>query len=941
MNKFFTYCILILYSPNLLSQSADFTWQSTNTHYCSPATVRFTQTATGNPTGYVWTFGNNQGSNAANPSVTYTTSGTFTVRLIVIYKKSTVTVTKSIVINPAVTGSFAVNRDELCMPGTVQFHANMNEGITSYEWDFGGNVGATTTTSPVIDHYFPDYGTHTVSMKATAVTGCSGQSFSTVSVNRPTINATVSRVSGCVPAVIQFNATVGIPPATSVTSYTWQYGDAVTQTTTGATTTHTYPVAGDYIPKLHVVTNEGCSNDYTFNTISFGTPPANTVAHASVITFCGSESPSFVAKAVKANKYFWDFDNGDTTSVMDTLIRHRFKSLGTKTVTVTPLYNDCPGTPVSFTVNVIGVIAGFNYSNTCQAKNHFDFTNITQGNQSTINWSFGDGTSGLTTANVNHTFPVTGTYPTRLAVTDSITGCIDTASVNIYTAIPSLHNPDSSICKNSNTNFSIPNNYENPQASYEWNVTGLHAGPDDSSGITINANILGYFNNNFVIINNGTQYCPDTIMLNHKMLVRGPMLDFNAPAEICLSKPYISSNLSHPFVPADNINQWYWEYGLPGQADSVFQPQPYYYPSWGMPFQVKLTAVDINGCMDTLVKPVNVYDIPFLRSIPDVDTLCAGQSATLIAFHNDDITWTPSASISCATCDTVVVHPSTTTTYYVKATSRFNCSVTDSILIQVYTPFNAFVKKRDNYICSGEMLQFEVEPKNKIIRWSPASGLSDSTVYNPVALPSHSTTYMVSLGDSVGCFSSHAEVNVVVKQLPQVNAGPDKIFSYNSDFQMTPVYSDNVRVYSWQPATGLDCAHCPNPQGVAEKVQQYSITVISDSGCVAKDEITIFVECKYANLLFPTAFTPNRDQLNDYYYPITRGIKRIVRFAIYSREGRLVFEARDMTLNNPASGWNGTYKGAPQNSSTYVYLLEAICETGETINKKGSFVLLR
>jgi gliding motility-associated-like protein len=459
--------------------------------------------------------------------------------------------------------------------------------------------------------------------------------------------------------------------------------------------------------------------------------------------------------------------------------------------------------------------------------------------------------------------------------------------------------------------------------------------------LTINATVLGHFNSNYVIIDNGLQYCPDTIRLKNNILVRGPQLAFTAPAEICLSKPYTVLNSSKPFIPTDIINQWHWDYGIPGQADSVFQPAPYFYPYWGMPFNVKLTAVDINGCMDTLVKPVYVYDIPFLRTIPDVDTLCAGQSATLIAFHNDDITWFPANGLSCVTCDTVIANPSVTTTYYIKATSRFNCSVTDSIMITVFTPFNAVTTKPQNYICAGEMIQLDVKPGMKKVRWYPATGLSDSTVFNPVCLPQHSMTYTATLTDSAGCFSSNAVVNVHVKSLPTVDAGNNQTYPFNTQYQLIPAYSSNVRSYAWEPSDLLTCNNCAFPYGIDSKSQSYLIKVTSDSGCVATDEIAIFVECKYANLLLPTAFTPNRDQLNDYFYPISRGIKKITHFSIYSREGILVFDARDMLLNNPASGWNGTYKGMPQSASSYVYSLEAICETGETIYKKGSFVLLR
>lgn len=940
MKNIFTLFYAISLSSATISQTVDFTFQSTNGSYCSPSTVRFTQTASGSPIGYVWIFGNNTGSNSENPATTYANAGTYTVRLIVIYKKHTVSVSKIIVINPGIVASFGYDRNELCAPGSIEFRAHVNEAISSYEWNFGDNTGMISTSSPVISHHFSDFAVYPISFKAIATTGCSGQSFTTISVKKPSVDGIVSPQSGCIPASVSFNATVDLPPLSTINNYLWEFGDGSLQTTTIAHTTHVYSSAGNFISRLRIVTNEGCTNDFIFPNVAFGTHPTNHIAYAKKLIFCGSESPSFVSKATNANKYFWDFGEGDTTSVSDTIVQHRFKTLGIKTVTVTPLYNDCAGSPISFTVNVIGVIAGFNYSNTCADKKTFSFTNISQGNQSSIEWNMGDGGQLMHTINVIHSFPDTGTFPARISISDNITGCSDSYFQNIYTAEPSLKNVDTSICKNSNTTFDIPANYNNPEALYSWNIIGMLQGPNNTVPLTVQAMVHGTFNNNFVIIDNGTQYCPDTIHLNGRIIVRGPILDFNANSELCVGQEYAITNLSRPYFPSDLINVWNWNYGITGHTDSVFQPLPYLFPYWGT-FDVKLTATDINGCMDTLVKPVRANDIPFLRSIPDVDTLCAGQSSTLIAFHNDPIIWSSSNSLSCSSCDTVVVNPSVSTTYYVKATSRFNCSVTDSILIHVYPHFTASPVKSDNYICLNEMARLDVQPTGKIIRWSPAIGLSDSTINNPVAFPKQSTVYTAILTDSVGCFSSTTHVNVYVKSLPSVDAGPDKTYPYNANYSITPTYSSNISSYAWTPSALLSCSNCATPNGLATNTQNYMITVTSDSGCIATDKISIFVECKGANLLLPTAFTPNHDNLNDFYYPITRGIKNIVRFSIYNRQGQLVFEARDMMPNSKQSGWDGNVKGQPQASSAYVYTIEAICDVGQRLYDKGSFLLVR
>mgnify|MGYP001798037766 FL=1 len=91
----------------------------------------------------------------------------------------------------------------------------------------------------------------------------------------------------------------------------------------------------------------------------------------------------------------------------------------------------------------------------------------------------------------------------------------------------------------------------------------------------------------------------------------------------------------------------------------------------------------------------------------------------------------------------------------------------------------------------------------------------------------------------------------------------------------------------------------------------------------------------------PNAFTPNHDNLNDYFYPLTVGVQSIVRFSIYDRFGNLVFEARNFAPNDKTFGWDGRVRGSEQPTGVFVYYLEALCESGEKLYKKGSVILIR
>ncbi|MES2891728.1 MAG: PKD domain-containing protein [Bacteroidota bacterium] len=942
MARIFLIISSLLFACAGYSQTVDFTYQGANGQFCSPASVQFTSSASGTPSGYVWSFGNGIRAYTANPTASYIGSGSYVVKLIAIYPTGTVETSKTVVISPRVLPTLSADNEYICQPGVVNFSAASSGMITSYEWDYGDSTGLSSTPGNASTHNYANYGTYNAIVKATDVTGCVGYDTLNIEVKRPPITGAVTPTGGCIPSTSNFTSSVELPTGGSVSSYVWNFGDGTPTISSGSGSIgHAYTVVGGYQPTLTITTNQGCSNSFNYEAVAFGTPPTGHVASAQDTVVCGSETPVFFSTATNANKYTWDFGDSVIQNVTDTVASHKYKTLGVKTVSVTPYYNNCPGTTISFPIRIIGVIATYKYGNTCSDKTAFTFTNTSLGIQSTVAWDFGDSSLVVNTTNTAHNYPDEGAYPTSLTITDSTTGCQDIYSEIIYTAAPGLINPDTSICRNSYTDFSIADNFTNPAATYDWYAAGKYYNTGGTPSITVTAEILGSFNN-YVIVRNGAGiYCPDTLYLGKNMIVRGPDLNYDVPSDICAEKTINILNYSKPFQASDPINEYYWNYGSTFDYDSVYQPLPYAYGGDGGGYTVTLAAKDIRGCVDTLRKAINVRRIPFLVTLPRIDTLCAGASTSLFAFHDNPIIWSPAASLSCNNCDTVTAQPTATTLYKVTSTNSFNCTVEDSVLVKLYSQFTVSKVSPDPYICLNDQVQLEVAPKDKLVVWSPAAGLSGSTIHNPVANPTQTTVYTATLTDSVGCFSNSVDVTVYVKSLPQVDAGPDLLISYNTPFTLTPVYSSNVRSYLWTPSTGLSCTTCAAPGGIALKSMSYTIEVTSDSGCVAKDSINLTIDCKDAYILMPKAFTPNNDNLNDTYYPITRGVKNINRFIIYNRGGQVIFEARNFRPNDKFKSWDGYFKGEPQSPGSFVYVLEAVCDTGETLKKSGSLILLR
>lgn len=933
--KIFISVLLFFFTIGGNAQPLDFTFQSQTGNFCAPSRIQFTHQGGQGIVGYVWDFGDGSGSNSANPVHTYAAAGTYNVMMLVIYTQSTAQVTKQVTIQQPNAVGLTADRNYICRPGNIIFTAT-GKTQASYSWDFGDGNTSNSSATP-LTHPYANFGNYTASLNVTDTNGCSASATVAIEVKNPPVTGSVSPRSGCIPANSNFTATVTLPAGSSVTSYAWDFGDGSSGTTTVNNAGHTYTNRGSYSPQVSVTTSEGCTASYAFPTVAFGIPPTNINAYPLNDSVCASDAATFVATATGANQFIWQFGDGTSASASDTTISHKYSSLGTKTISVRPYDNGCAGTGASFNIETIGVIASFNFNINCAQRDRVVFTNLSAGNISSFLWDYGDGGQNDSVLSPVHIFPSSGSFNTVLTIHDSITGCSDLFQRPIHTAAPALRNSDTAVCRKSTTTFTVENSYSNPNAWYTYHVGGTTLAPIRSNQLVFQPQAFGTFPA-FVVIDNGPQYCKDTATLNHNILVWGPDLNFQIDSSICIYDSLSFTNLSQPYRPQDTISRWMWK--LP--ADTLYSSNPpdYKFASSGIK-PVTLFATDINGCQDSLAKQTVVNGIPFLRVIPESDTLCAGVADTLIAFHNDPVTWTSNLSIPCVSCDTVSVMPQSDAYYAATATNRAGCVSIDTIHIKVYEPFAATALNPFSYICPGDTVSLLLDPPGMDIQWNSSPDIENPFAYNPVVNPLQTTQYTATLRDAAGCFSDSAVFSVNVKAAALVNAGADTTLAYNSLGILQPVYSSNIVQYQWAPPGDLHCITCPAPTFTAENNYSYVIKVTSDSGCVASDSINVFIRCDDANLLLPNAFTPNYDGLNDIYYPIGRGIRSIKRFSVYDRGGKIIFEKRNFNPNNPQLGWDGRINGEPASPAVYVYIVEALCGKGELIVKKGTVTLLR
>jgi len=599
----------------------------------------------------------------------------------------------------------------------------------------------------------------------------------------------------------------------------------------------------------------------------------------------------------------------------------------------------------SFNVRVIGTIARYNFKNTCAEKRRFSFLNSSlfkiNGSKINYNWDFGDNSPISNLKNPVHIYPPTGLYYPTLIIFDTITNCSDTLKTRLVTTLPVLIDPDSFVCKNTTTTFHVENIHGMP-AQYKWILFDTTIGVSIDTFKNFNPNNFGYFNNNHVIVNRGASYCKDTVFLGRMLPVIGPRIQFTIPQDLCLNVALISNNQTSSFRTEEQVNMYQWS------IDNVFNNTgynlaPYLFSNAGI-YKVKLNATDTKGCMDSLIKTINVKSLPFAWTIPKYDTLCLGQTTQLIAHTSDNVLWSSSIPVNsfCNTCDSTIVSPLHSTTYFVSSTNSFGCTVKDSAIIKVYEPFSILVPFIDTGICLNNKVEIQLEPRDKNVQWIPNNFLTTDRSSKTISYPKTTTRYIISMTDSVGCFNNQKEILIRVNPLPIVELGADKYISLNSTLQLNPTFSNNIREIIWQPAHLLSCINCTNPIATVEgEKSSYYIKTISDSSCIFRDTLNIFILCDQANLMMPTAFTPNNDGLNDVFYPLSKGIRIINKFSIYNRYHKLIFERKNFEPNYRQMGWDGKSNQQLLDADTYIYAIEATCNYGKLVTKTGTVVLIR
>jgi gliding motility-associated-like protein len=191
-----------------------------------------------------------------------------------------------------------------------------------------------------------------------------------------------------------------------------------------------------------------------------------------------------------------------------------------------------------------------------------------------------------------------------------------------------------------------------------------------------------------------------------------------------------------------------------------------------------------------------------------------------------------------------------------------------------------------------------------------------------------------------GCDSLYLTVNVQVEKMGlTLSVEPEQ--PYEGEY--FTLKTDNTsgiayEIVSWSPASLFNDQYNRTQQLKLNQATNISVVAISASGCMDTATIDINLRPYRKDVMMPNAFTPNGDGKNDVFAPVLALDRsyNMVDFRIFNRWGQVLH-----STSNINSGWDGTFKGAPQEQGVYYYTLTIYFMDGSKQAFKGDLMLIR
>ncbi len=610
---------------------------------CVGAPVPILNASTVGANQWNWDFGNGQTSTNQNPTVTYTTAGTYTISLLAQNTSSgcSSVATQTITINSNPVPSFTPSVTTGCAPLVVNF-TNNSPGGSNYTWNFG-NGTAGSGFNPGQQTYTAN-GTYSVTMTMLSAEECPGTVTMTnvITVSAPIINFSIDQYQGCAPLTVQFGdlSTTPNPGSDPIVSWIWNFGDGTAPFSGQNPPPHTYSNTGQYIVSLIATTQTGCQEVATFiDTIQVGAhsipdftiqPPIDCAKSnfnfTNLTTFVGTPNPNHV-------EYFWDFGDGGTSTDENPTYQYPLDT-GYFDVQLIVSWNGCMDTIIySDIVYVKAPISIFTLSNSlfCNPASFpitVDVSDMaivgTVADDVDMTWNWGDGTStffddpdidDFNAGSTSHSYSAYGTYAIEQVVFNHTTGCEDSTTqyVHITQTLANFNLSNDSVCRGSAVSLTNTSTSTHPFGTYAYTMG--NGASFSIPNVTYTYPNAGAYDITLTATN--SVGCIGTYTFVGMDILARPLASI-APSSVAGCAP-ITVTYNNSSTPVDNgvpIASSFWTFpNLTTQTLPNTNSTSYTYTTQGN-FQTTLVVTDQFGCISnpvtanmTLTKPTAAFTL--------------------------------------------------------------------------------------------------------------------------------------------------------------------------------------------------------------------------------------------------------------------------------------------------------------------------------------------
>ncbi|MCB9234172.1 MAG: discoidin domain-containing protein [Bacteroidia bacterium] len=471
-------------------------------------------------------------------------------------------------------------------------------------------------------------------------------------------------------------------------------------------------------------------------------------------------------------------------------------------------------------------VANFTFQTGCESDSVYFENQSTQGSNMVYTWDFGDGNSSNAVHPV-HLYPTTGTvtgYSVSLIATDTSTGNADTILI-VVTTFPQ---PSGYITRDMPYDGDtipgmVPVNFHpnpsdtisSPPSTYFWDFgdgqTSADSAPDSIYFSSLGTHVIT------LTIMNGT--CAfdttDTIMVGLEPVFAGGPSDGGDMGEyspcaqdtIFAGGPFDGGDMGEEspcaqdtlFVGGPYDGGDFGEF-KDCNEDTVFTGGPYDGGARGDFSECDTPQVFVGGPFDGADATDEGIFIGIVAG--GNDTICAGDSVSLYAGLFNGISASAILWSTGATTDTIKVAPAVSTLYQVTITPANGCGdLKADIFIFVIDQLPVADAGPDLTVCGPQGALIGVPAINGFTySWTPATGLSNPALAQPVAAPLVTTTYTLTVSAGGSCPDSSDSMVFTVEPAASVVAGNDTVICPGDTAYLSASGADT---YIWYEDTAV------------------------------------------------------------------------------------------------------------------------------------------